>query len=163
MIALTLKPTRAAKKEFDFVDFEVLSQCATALVNNINFDNLDRKYTLKIDVSKYPTTNPCSHYLWKKNAICIHPLKRYEKPYKLRRFIGFVVHELKHWTQDKLLKVSFNKNYKDQGMEYYNCPIEQDTRKYTDLVLNAAIKNYNSLLQIKQQSLEYKALGITFY
>jgi hypothetical protein len=162
MITLNLKPTRSAKTEFNFVDFDVLSCCATILINNINYDNIDRKYEIKVDVSRFPIKNPCSLYLWKKNKICINSHKRYKKAYVLRRFINCFIHELKHWSQDKLLKVSFFKNYSDGGKQYYSCPLEKDTRQYTALLLNATLKNYNALLDIKQRSLEYKKLNIQF-
>lgn len=162
MITINLKPTRLAKTEFSFVDFNVLSQCVTGLINNINFDKIERKFEIKVDVSKYPANDPYSHYLWKRNKICIAPVKRYKKQYVLRRFFNCFIHELKHWSQDKLLKVNFFKNYSDQGKQYYTCPIEKDTRQYTALLLNAALKSYNALVQIKEQSLEYKKLNIQF-
>lgn len=162
MILIKLKPTKLAKTEFNFVDFDVLSHCVIGLINNINFDNIERKYEITVDVSKFPAENPNSHYLWKKNKICITPHKRYKKAYVLRRFINCFIHELKHWSQDKLLKVSFFKNYSEQGRDYYSCPLEKDTRQYTALLLNATLKHYNSLLEIKQRSLEYKKLNIQF-
>ena len=162
MITINLKPTRSAKLEFNFVDFDVLSQCVTNLINNINFDKVCRKFEIKVDVATYPAENPYSHYMWTKNKICIAPHKRYKKSYILRRFINCFIHELKHWSQDKLLKVSFFKNYSEHGREYYSCPLEKDTRQYTALLLNSTLKNYNALLEIKQRSLEYKQLNIKF-
>jgi hypothetical protein len=164
MIQITLKPTRAAKKEFEFIDFDVMSQCITVLANNICKNQFDRKYQLKVDVSRYPNLEtPWSHYTWKSNIICIHPFTNYKESYKLRRFITYFVHEFKHWTQDKLLKVSFNKNFKPDGLEYYRCPLEQDTREYTKLVLNGTIKSYKGLLELKQKTKEFEALKIKFY
>jgi len=164
MIQITLKPTRAAKKEFEFVDFDVMSQCMTILVNNICEYQLDRKYQLKVDVSRYPDkVNPWSHYVWKTNVICIHPFTNYKQSYKLRRFINYFVHEFKHWTQDKLLKVSFSKNFKPDGLEYYKCPLEHDTRSYTKLMLQSAIKTYKGMLELKQKNKEFNALKIKFY
>lgn len=164
MIHIILNPTRAAKKEFAFIDFDIISQCATVLVNNIHKGEYDKTYHIKVDVSRYPNAeNPWSCYIWKTNTIYIHPFTNYKESYKKNRFIKYFIHEFKHWTQDKLLKVSFNKNFKSDGREYYKCPLEQDTRKYTGLLLNSAIKTYNALLELKQKTIEFKAMKIKFF
>ena len=146
MITIILKPTRLAKQEFNFIDFEILAQCVTTLINNINYNKINRTYTIKVNVSNYPAETPNSHYLWHKNTINIINHNKFKKPYLVRRFIHNFIHELKHWSQDKLLKVSFFKNYASDGRAYYKCPLERDAREYTKLMLNATIQHYNVCL-----------------
>lgn len=163
MIQIELKPTRRAKKQFDFVDFEVLEQCANILVNNFHKIESSKKLALKFDISNYPSKEePWNHYKWKQNVICFHSFNSYKPQYKLRRFMDSFIHELRHWAQDKLLKVSFFKNYSADGKDYYKCPIEKDTRTYTKLVLNPTLKLYKNLLEVKHKTGMFSKLNIKF-
>jgi hypothetical protein len=163
MIILELKPTRRAKQLLNFVDFEVLESCATILVNNFHKIDTSKKLSLKLDISTYPSKEqPWNHYKWKQNVICFHSYKECNPKYKLRRFMDGFIHEFRHWAQDRLLKVSFFKNYSGDGMEYYRCPIEKDTRTYTKLVLNPTLKLYKNLLEVKHKTNEFSKLDIKF-
>jgi len=162
MIHISLKPTRAAKKEFFFVDFTILEQCLNILVNNLYEIDANKSFKLAVDVSKDPVDLPWNHYCWGKNTINMHSYKEFEPRYVLRRFMDGFLHEFKHWTQDKLMKVSFYKNYNGEGREYYKCPMEKDTRNYTKLLLNPTLKMYKNMAELRDKTVEFSKLDIKF-
>jgi hypothetical protein len=162
MIVIKLKPSRKAIKEFDFINFSILEQCMNVLVNNLYKIDVNKNFTLSVGVSKEPAEIPWNHYKWGTNSIYMHSYKSFEQRYVLRRFMDSFIHEFRHWTQDKLLKVSFYKNYNGEGREYYKCPLEKDTRTYTKLLLNPTLKMYKNMLELKKKTTEFSKLNIKF-
>lgn len=162
MIQITLKPTRKAKAEFDFVDFNILNQCINVLTNNLYKIDANKNFTVKVDVSVDPKDLPWNYYDWGKNTIYLHSYKEYEPRYVLRRFMDGFLHEFKHWTQDKLMKISFYKNYSSEGRAYYNCPMEKDTRNYTKLLVDPTLKMYKNMLELRDKTIQFSKLNIEF-
>jgi hypothetical protein len=144
MIKIVVSPTYSARKYFNFVDFQTLSEVITIVYNaKLNKQHVKRQtITLKLHLSK-----KINCYKWGTNSIYL-----YERDYKnpLSSFFARFLHEFRHWYQCKIMKVSFDENYDSTGMAYYRCPIEKDARYFGDNISGACLQIYKKIVMTKK-------------
>lgn len=142
-----LQPSLGIKRCFGFVDFDLLSIAVTAAFTVI-FDRQHNK-VVKVFVSK----DGQDHYSTGDNTIFLVAQKNRE----FDDVVSTIIHELRHWLQDYVFKISFTEsNYSEASWERYkNSRLEKDARRFEKLY-PLVKKIYFDLLKVQEQNKQEK-------
>lgn len=137
---IILEPSLGAKKEFHYIDFDLLSIALTAVTTVI----FGKQFNKVIRVFKSKTGD--DFYLVSTNTIYLRFGKR-----SFSDVMSTIVHETRHWLQDYVFKTSFRgKNYDDSTYELYkNSKLEKDARRFEEVYTEVA-RVYSELQKIQK-------------
>lgn len=159
MYSVRLKVSPSAVANFDYIDFDSLEKAINVVVNQLVPINENKNKTIKVSYTK-----GCNQYFFGKNAILIgeHDVK-----YRERVFLKTFLHEFRHWVQDKIYKINYNKNYVDYDVnaaKYYKCPIEKDSRLFTAAITADVYSLYKRIVKLKNKVHQFNKTNPTeFY
>jgi hypothetical protein len=155
MSKITLLPSRSITNKFNYIDFDVLE-----LICNIIVDNHAKCSITETIKLKFKTAHNC--YI--DDAISLCDIDESIKG-KETVFIKTFLHEFRHWMQEKLLKVNFQKNYTDYTDDvtaYYNCPLEKDARIFVNKSWSSVRSLYKRIKKTNSKIMDANKTGITF-
>lgn len=143
---IIFKPSTDIKNRFKDVDFKSLSMVYSLLYSSVENrpKKINKTYTIKI----YLSTLQSSYYYFGTDFITIGSEIDTE-----RAFHTCLLHEFRHFCQDRCLKIPFNKKtYNDTSHStYMNSPIERDANYYTSRNISRVIQFYKRVKSLKSK------------
>ena len=143
---ITFKPDQMCRHIFDKkIDFDTLSLVYSLLYDSVYKGKKKRNYIIRI----YTTASNNSYYATQKG--CNVRINISDTIVKTKTFQWVLLHEFRHFLQNKIFKIPFNKkNYDDStDLKYKSSPIEIDAVNYEHVALPKVLRLYNRLLKIK--------------
>ena len=143
---IVFKPDQKCRKRFkDKVDFDTLALVYSILYDTLYKGQKKRNFTISI----YTTAGLYSYYRWQKGSNVRINIS--ELIFDVKTFHRALIHEFRHFLQDKIFKLPLTKkNYDDSTLQKYAAsPVEIDADNYEAFVLPKAMRLYNRLLRAK--------------
>lgn len=143
---IIFKPDQMCKYTFGkLIDFDTLSLVYSLLYDSVYKGKKKRNYIIRI----YTAASNHSYYAVQKG--CNVRINMSDTIDNTKTFHWVLIHEFRHFLQDKIYKIPFNKkNYDDStDLKYKSSPIEIDAVNYEHVALPKVLRLYNRLLKIK--------------
>jgi hypothetical protein len=146
---IIFKPSADIKKRFKDVDFKSLSMVYSLLFSSV--ENRPKKVNKLHTIKIYLSRKQSSYYFFKRDYITIGNEVQTE-----RSFHTCLLHEFRHFCQDRCLKIPFNKStYNDATFSTYMAsPLEIDANNYTVFNQARVIQFYKRLKSLKSKFAE---------
>lgn len=151
-LMIILKPDKKIQSKFSNIDFRVLS-----LVYSILFDNCcnltrKRNYTLTLK----STVGLYSYYSFQRGTNIRINIS--EVIFDEKQFHDTLVHEFRHFLQDKALHIPWNRKFYDDttDVKYLASPAEIDADNFAFLVTSKVKRMYNRLVKFKADVSQFK-------
>ena len=143
---IIFKPDSKLKKRFNQFDWQALSCVYTLLFDSVYNVNKKRNYTIRLKI----TANIDSYYAFQAGRNVRINIS--ELIFDQNQFHITLLHEFRHFIQDKVFKIPVTKaNYDETTFKtYLRSPIEIDARSYEKLTLSKVIRTYNRLVTVKK-------------
>ena len=142
---ICLKPNQKIRKNFPNIDFEILSCVYTILFDSVY--KVKKRRNFKIDIVKVAGIN--SYYMFQAGTdikIRISEVIRNDA-----EFHTCLLHEFRHFVQDKVFKIPLTKANYDESTDksYHHSPVEIDARHYEKVTYSKVMQLYNRLSKFK--------------
>lgn len=143
---ITLKPSKVVQKQYDDVDFVALSLAFTSALAMI----YGRDFRATIHIRKSKTWD---YYKFGFNEISVC----FDANQGGDQLIKTIIHELRHWQQDKIFKISLTGEMYNCATysKYYNSLVEVDARHFQK-VETEVIKIYRLLISLSEKNTQHK-------
>ena len=145
---ITFRPAPKIVKKFSKVNFEFLSYAASIYFSGIAKINKD--YTIRIIM----TPSNCSSYTFQTGNIVV--IKMSQDIIIEKYFIRDLLHEFRHFLQEKVYRVPDTKEWYDDSTHrsYMNSPCEKDARQFDKKIGSRIIRFYYRMIH-QQGNLSY--------
>lgn len=150
-MVVVLHPSKALELETG-IDFAILSRCIT-----LAFEAIYAK-RFNVILKVYKSRKGYDYY----QTACEEPTIYIYLPSEKRTeydIIDSIIHESRHWQQEKILKVNFHDPalYDDTGDHdaYYNSPVEIDARSF-EKVTKMVYQMYVALCELRLENERHK-------
>jgi hypothetical protein len=149
---IVFKPDNKLKKRFNQIDWQVLSCVYSLMFDSIYNVKKKRDYIIRLKL----TANIDSYYAFQAGRNVRINIS--ELVFDQKIFYVTLLHEFRHFIQDKVFKIPITKaNYDETSIKsYMRSPIEIDARAYERLTLLKVVNIYNRLVTLKKS---FKRLG----
>jgi len=140
------KPDKKLKKRFKQLDWQSLSCVYSLLFDSVYKAQKKRNYIIRLII----TTGTDSYYVFQsgKNV----RINISEVIFNEITFHRTLLHEFRHFLQDKAFKIPITKSNYDETTykTYMRSPIEIDARAYEKLTLYKVTRAYNRMVKLKK-------------
>jgi hypothetical protein len=145
-------PTKDIKKRFSKINFKTLSVVFTLIFDGISNHTRTTKYTIRLRKS----TGECCFYRFKPGKTVWINISETVK--KENEFLKLLVHEFRHFIQDKLFKLELTRNNYDESTlkSYKESPVEIDANYFVFTFSPIVIRMYNKFNKTKDN---FKIIG----
>lgn len=144
---IKLKLDKKFKKRFPDLDMETLSSVYSILFDSIYDRQKKRDYKIHIRM----TAGVCSYYTWQVGSNVRINLS--DVIFDLDLFHRSLLHEFRHFVQDKVFRIPLSKKNYDDTTEktYMSSPVEIDANYFESVTFPKVKRLYNRLNKIKKQ------------
>ena len=156
-LMIILKPDRKIKSRFKEIDFETLSLVFSILFNNVYKVKKKRSFIINLKL----TAGIFSYYCFQPGRTVRMNIS--EVIFDEKQFYTTLLHEFRHFCQDKAFRIPLTKKYYDDRTEqrYLASPAEIDADSFSINNLNSTLNLYRRLLRFKKSTEMYSKFNGT--
>lgn len=152
---IIIKPDKKIKKRFKDIDFATLSLVFSLLFDNVYEVKKKRNFTINLKL----TAGFYSYYCWQKGRTVRMNIS--EIIFDEKQFHITLLHEFRHFCQDKAFRIPLTRKYYDDRTEqrYLSSPAEIDADNFSIMNLSSVLRLYNRMLSFKRTTANFNSFN----
>lgn len=156
-LMIILKPDNKIKNRFKDIDFQTLSLVYSILFDNVYKVKKKRNFTINLKL----TAGIFSYYCFQTGNTVRMNIS--EIIFDQKQFHVTLLHEFRHFCQDKAFRIPLTRKYYDDRTEqrYLSSPAEIDADSFSLKNLNSVLNLYRRLLKFKKSTETYSKFNGT--
>lgn len=154
-LMIIIKPDKKIRNRFKDIDFQTLSLVFSLLFDNVYQVKKKRNFTINLKL----TAGIFSYYCFQSGRTVRMNIS--ELIFDEKQFHTTLLHEFRHFCQDKAFRIPLTRKYYDDRTEqrYLSSPAEIDADNFSIMNLSSVLRLYNRMLSFKRSTANFNSFN----